>query len=103
MALEEKLQRLFEIGRHPLRLTGRSEEIRDGFVLETLRFVTAAGEPVQGLLTRPESATGPRSAILYIHAHGHRYDIGASELIDGRDARQATLAFAARHLAPAQA
>ncbi len=35
------------------------------------------------MLTRPASE-GPHPAILYIHAHGARYDIGASELLDGR-------------------
>jgi pimeloyl-ACP methyl ester carboxylesterase len=91
MALRDELRRLFDIGRHPLRPIDRSEQSGDGFVLETLRFATAAGEPVRGLLTRPQRTAGPLPAILYIHAHGNRYDIGAAELIDGRDALQSPL------------
>ena len=39
----------------------------------------------RGLLLEP-GGEGPAPAILYIHAHGSRYDIGAREVVDGRDA-----------------
>jgi pimeloyl-ACP methyl ester carboxylesterase len=91
MSLKDELHRLFEIGRHSLQLTERSEHSRGGFVLETLRFATGAGEPVRGFVTRPASSDSPLPAILYTHAHGNRYDIGAAELIDGRDALQSPL------------
>ena len=48
-------------------------------------FATAAGEAVEGFLLEPEGG-GPAPAILYIHAHGGRYDIGAREVLDGREA-----------------
>ena len=91
MSLRDELRRLFEIGRHPLRLGAQSADQFDGFVLERLHFTTRDGEPVRGLLTRPADTTRPLPAILYIHAHGNRYDIGAAELIDGRDALQSPL------------
>jgi dienelactone hydrolase len=87
----EELRTLFEIGRHPLREEKRSARRHGDFVLEQLAFTTAAGERVRGLLTRPERLDRPLPGILYIHAHGNRYDIGASELIDGRDALQSPL------------
>jgi dienelactone hydrolase len=85
------LARLFEIGRHRLREIGRSERRLGGGVLETLDFSTAAGERVRGLLTRPAAPAGRLPAILYIHAHGNRYDIGAAELTLGRPALQSPL------------
>ena len=91
MALTETLRRLFEIGQHPLRLTGSATQQNDSVTIETLSFVTADGEPVRGLLTRPPKNDRPLPAILYIHAHGDRYDIGASELTDGRPALQSPL------------
>jgi pimeloyl-ACP methyl ester carboxylesterase len=91
MVTVAELARLFEIGRHPLRLTGRSERDGGGHVVETLTFATEAGEPARGFLTRPRATNQPLPAILYIHAHGNRYDIGASELLDGRAALQSPL------------
>ena len=58
----------------------------DGHVLETLTFRTDADAPVRSYLTRPQTVSAPLPAILYIHAHGGRYDIGADELIAGRPA-----------------
>lgn len=46
---------------------------------------TQPNEPISALFIRPQSA-GPYPAVLYIHAHGHRYAIGAEELLDGRPA-----------------
>ena len=81
-----ELADLFEIGRHPLVLQQVEIEERDGYALETLRFATKTGEAVRGYLTRPRQITAPLPAILYIHAHGGRYDIGADELVSGRPA-----------------
>lgn len=86
----DALRRVFEIGLHPLRFVRSDATNADGFALETIVFETANGEAVRGLLTRP-SAPGPHPAILYIHAHGGRYEIGASELVDGRPALQEPL------------
>ena len=85
MAQTDRLRRAFEIGKHSLTLAGREIVEEDGYVVERLRFVTAEGEAVRGLLTRPVQ-TGRWPGLLYIHAHGARYDIGAEELLDGRPA-----------------
>ena len=58
-------------------MVDRSE--KPGFVVEHLRF--DLGEPVRGLLMRPSRAEGRLPAVLYCHAHGAKYEIGASELI----------------------
>lgn len=59
-------------------------EERNGFRVEHIVFATGADEPVRGILTRPAILEAPAPALVYAHAHGGRYDIGASELIDGR-------------------
>jgi cephalosporin-C deacetylase-like acetyl esterase len=86
----EALRAIFEIDEHPLRLRQREADGQDDHITERLIFETAAGEALKGILTRPPSAT-PSPAILYLHAHGARYDIGASELLDGRPALQEPL------------
>ncbi len=91
------LRRVFEIGDHPLRYVGERPE--EGGV-SRLTFETAQGEVVRGFWSRPNVA-GAVPAVLVIHAHGDRYDIGAEELITGRPALQAPLAavLAARGIA----
>ena len=56
----------------------------DGIVRENLSFRLADGSPVRGFLMRPEGH-GPFPGLIYAHAHGGRYDIGASELTEGRE------------------
>ncbi len=63
----------------------RTEEVAGDHVLERITFAAADGTPVRGFLCRPEGE-GPFPAILYAHAHGAAYEIGAAELIDGRPA-----------------
>lgn len=46
------------------------------------------GESIPALFTAPRHAVGPFPAVLYLHAHGNRYDIGKRELIDGRPSLQ---------------
>lgn len=87
MALREQLRERFEIDVHPLRFLG-GEDLQAG--LRRVRFATRAGEPVPGFLLEPRGP-GPAPAILYVHAHGGRYDIGAREAIDGRGALQGPL------------
>jgi dienelactone hydrolase len=84
------LRQRFEIGSHPLAFRGASVERHGDIVLKRVAFATRTGEPVGGLLIEPETA-GPAPAILYIHAHGGRYDIGAAELVGGREALQGAL------------
>ncbi|MEJ1158966.1 alpha/beta hydrolase family protein [Prosthecomicrobium sp. N25] len=90
MLLRAWLRERFEIGRHTLREVGRDVE-PGACATERLTFETGAGEPVRGILLRPGAAAGPLPAVLYIHAHGGRYEIGAAELTDGRPALQSPL------------
>lgn len=88
--LRSSLATLFEIGRHPLRFVREGDPIpRDGCVLSSLEFADPTGAAVAGWLCRPaeDGAARPgRPAVLVVHAHGGRYDIGAGELVDGRPA-----------------
>lgn len=59
-----------------------------GTVLERLVLDLNGIEPVPAFFLRPENAARPPLA-LYAHAHGNRYELGKSELIDGRPALQA--------------
>lgn len=79
----DRLGQVFEVGEHPLTLRQRHSRPRDGFIVEELEFATGGGEAVRGFLTRPDHDL-PVPAILCIHAHGFQYQIGASELLDGR-------------------
>lgn len=85
------LRQVFEIDGHPLRPMSVRTTVLDGIAREDLVFVTARGEAVRGILLRPAAAGAPCPAILYIHAHGGNYAIGASELVDGRGALQSPL------------
>ncbi|MFH2016031.1 MAG: dienelactone hydrolase family protein [Pseudomonadota bacterium] len=85
MSQRDQLRTAFEIGKHSLTLVFRQVVEEDGYAVERLQFVTAEGEAVRGVLTRP-IAPGRRPALLYIHAHGARYEIGVDELLDGRPA-----------------
>lgn len=51
---------------------------------DELRFNASHGQIVRGYFLHPSTPNSP--AILYCHAHGGRYDIGMSELVDGRPA-----------------
>jgi dienelactone hydrolase len=79
----KRLGKLYEMDRHPLTLRSADIEVTDDWLLERLAFAAKDGEMVGAYLMRP-SGTGPFPAILYIHAHGARYDIGAREILDGR-------------------
>ena len=85
MTLRQDLREKFEIGAHPLTLSERIGIQHEGLMLERLTFATREGESVRGFLLRPPGET-PVPAILYIHAHGNAYDIGADELLSGRKA-----------------
>ncbi len=55
-------------------------------VVEQLQFVSADGHTIRAFLTGPVGEWRNLPAVLYCHAHGNRYDIGATELIAGRPA-----------------
>jgi dienelactone hydrolase len=44
------------------------------------------GGLVRGFLTGPDADWAALPAVLYCHAHGNRYEIGAAELLEGRPA-----------------
>lgn len=88
--LRDTLRRVFEIGAHPLALSSQDITQADGHVVEALRFAAADGGQARGVLCRPDGP-GPHPAVLVIHAHGNRYDIGARELTEGRPALQGPL------------
>ena len=81
----DQLRQLFRFDPPELILRESASEEQDYGVLERLSFETAGGERIRGFLCRP-AGPGPRPAILYGHAHGDAYEIGASELLDGRPA-----------------
>jgi acetyl esterase/lipase len=62
----------------------RSEETRDGYVLETWDLDLNGIETVPAYLARPANVTGRRPAILFNHSHGGGYKIGKLEFVDGR-------------------
>ena len=79
--LAAELARRFEIGAHPLDLprrgAGRGRRC-GGWASPRPRARRWRG------FCSSRRAAGPAPAILYIHAHGGRYDIGAREVLDGR-------------------
>ncbi|MFA3918810.1 alpha/beta hydrolase family protein [Ruegeria hyattellae] len=85
--LRDRLRELFKIGHHPLiLLPERTRPVPDSSFQE-LTFSSGIGEEVRAFFATPNATSGA-PAILYIHAHGNRYDIGAREVLDGRPALQ---------------
>lgn len=80
----ERFKALIQFAEPQVALVNRRVEEHDGYALETL-ILELDGEPVRGFLTRPLHAEGRLPAILYGHSHGGRYDLGAAELIEGRE------------------
>jgi dienelactone hydrolase len=79
----------------PIAAQQRSEERREGYVLESWTLDLNGLEPVPALVVRPPGDPGPRAgssaparrapAILYSHSHGGVYELGKRELVEGRD------------------
>ncbi len=63
--------------------------------VEDLTFVLDTGESIPAYLVKPAGlAAGVRlPAVLYCHAHGKRYGIGRSELLEGRPALREAYAW----------
>lgn len=89
--LTDRLRKTFAMQGWPLRETTRQINDLDDIVEERVRFTAADGEAVRGVVLRPRRVAQPGPAILYIHAHGNRHAIGASELTEGRPALQGAL------------
>lgn len=68
------------VSRHALQTT------LPGTRLELLRLRRSDGADVRAILSGPLGAWRSCPAVLYCHAHGNRYDIGAGELMAGRPA-----------------
>lgn len=82
-----RLRTLLGIADTELSLEACETEDCGSHAVERLRFRSLrSGTEIRGFLTRPPGNHGPRPAILYAHAHGGRYEIGANELLDGRPA-----------------
>jgi dienelactone hydrolase len=80
-----ELRELFGLAEPEFRLMSAKLRQEAGYVVEVLNFSAPGWEVVRGILTRPVRETrGP--AILYAHAHGGAYEIGAGELVNGRSA-----------------
>lgn len=81
----DRLAQLLQFTAPGLRLVARDGEDAPDYRIERLRFELDDGQTVRGILTRPPGP-GRHPAILYAHAHGNAYGIGASELLSGRPA-----------------
>lgn len=68
----------------PIGSRVRSEEERDGYILETLDLDLNGRERVPAYLARPKGLRAPAPAVLFNHSHGGGYTIGKRELIEGR-------------------
>ena len=62
----------------------RSEEERDGYLLETWDLDLNGIENVPAYLARPKGASARLPAVLFNHSHGGGYKIGKLEFVDGR-------------------
>lgn len=66
--------------RSPFATQWLAEETRDNHVLHVLALRGALGDRIKGLYLRPAGA-GPHPAVLLLHDHGARFDIGKEKLI----------------------
>jgi hypothetical protein len=77
------------LGDLPPRRTPRATLLRTedgpGYRLEHLQLDLNGIEPVPALLLIPNERRDPAPGLLYLHAHGDRYDLGKEELVEGRD------------------
>lgn len=85
----------------PLSARKTATVVDDATCLAEELALKGDGESFRAFWCRPRDATGPLPAVLILHAHGNRYDIGAAEVIDGRPALFAPTgrALAARGIA----
>jgi dienelactone hydrolase len=68
----------------PVGGTMKSQEMRDGYVLERWELDLNGIETVPAYLARPTALTGRAPAVLFNHSHGGGYTIGKQEFVDGR-------------------
>ena len=87
MTLPGQLKVLFEIGHRLLVLRPDQTRPTAESTFQELMFASASGKDIRAFFAAPDGRL-LAPAILYIHAHGDRYDIGAREVLDGRPALQ---------------
>jgi dienelactone hydrolase len=83
----DALARLIRVPERPRRappVLARTVGTADGYAVETLLFDLGEDRTARAFVTRPRSAGRRLPSVLYCHAHGARYGIGAAELLDGR-------------------
>jgi dienelactone hydrolase len=80
----ERLRQLFGMEDHYLQLRTSAVEVQGNIRIERLTFENERGKSVRGIVTRPVEIDDDTPAILYGHAHGGDYELGADELIAGR-------------------
>lgn len=67
-------------------LQGSEPVALPGLRCQQLMLERADGTSVRGFLTGPPGDWQDLPVVLYCHAHGNRYEIGATELLEGRPA-----------------
>jgi dienelactone hydrolase len=70
--------------KRPISGKKRSEDLRDGYVLETWDLDLNGIETVPAYFARPRSLSGRVPGVLFNHSHGGGYKIGKQEFIEGR-------------------
>lgn len=81
------LLRLPPTDAEPARIGVDDETVRNGIRHQRVTL-QGTGPAIAGTMLMPATDGGRAPAILYCHAHGNRYDIGAAELTEGRPALQ---------------
>lgn len=71
---------------HRIAIRARRNLDCSGFRAEKLDLTRHDGAAFQAILTGPAGEWKGRPAVLYCHAHGNRFPLGAEELISGRPA-----------------
>lgn len=79
-----RLRALAGLAEPAIAATAVAVETQPDYVIEHLTLQLADIQ-IRGILTRPIETGPARPAILYGHSHGGRYDIGAEELLIGRE------------------
>jgi dienelactone hydrolase len=70
--------------KRPIAGKKRTEEERDGYVLETWDLDLNGIETVPAFLARPRSVSGRVPGVVFNHSHGGGYTIGKKEFVEGR-------------------
>jgi dienelactone hydrolase len=73
-----------------------AEQARDGHGVQQLTFRGALGDRVPALYLRPDGP-GPHPAVLLLHDHGARFDIGKEKMVRPLAASAAAEAWVQRH------